>query len=83
MPWLMNSVHHVITPNSRRGLLYRFTEQHSLVRRCLDPLLNKRRGIVKYEEHMNEDVNLGEFGNNDGKLYLIRPPDSDSISQLR
>jgi len=33
--------------------------------RCLDPLLNKRRGIVKYEEHMNEDVNLGEFGNND------------------
>jgi len=31
--------------------------------RCLDPLLNKRRsGAVKYQEHMNEDVNLGEFG---------------------
>lgn len=37
--------------------------------RCLEPLLNKRRGgIVKYEEHLNEDVNLGDFGAHDGNI---------------
>lgn len=41
--------------------------------RCLDPLLNKRRtAVVKYEEHTNEDVTLGEFAP-DGNLTSEEP----------